>query len=551
VSIDNAGIIDATTYGAITQKGSYATALTITNAGQIDASSTNDAIGFAAGVTNRLIVDGGGTFRGIVDGGNTLGAAFASTLELASATGPGTLSGLGTQFINFATTAVDAGASWTATGANILAGTLINDGDLIVGDAGTLSITGALVTDSGNNGTLGIGANATLSLAGTLNTTESLMFDGTDGTAIFGTPGAVDGTIGGFTFGDTLLLSGFTTSTYEYVAGAGLEVSNGTVTHTLDITGSFSTGSFEVTDTPEGTEVVLCYMRGTRIATPAGEVAVEALQAGDAVMTRFGGYRRIKWIGRQSYGARFIRGNRDRLPVRIAAGALGAGLPKCDLFVSPGHSMLLGDVLVLARDLVNGITITQNGSSEDVHYYQLEFETHDCVLAEGVWSESFCDHADLRGQFHNAAEFWTLYPEHVTPAEHLMCAPRPEAGYTLAAALYPAVARAAALAPLGQLRGVLDEVSPDGLIRGWAQDMANPELPVLLAIALGTRLLGTTLACDHRPDLAAAGIGTGRAAFSFQAPRLSPEEQAAIVVRRVADGAVLAAGTKWCRDRAA
>ncbi|WP_366520787.1 Hint domain-containing protein [Acidocella sp.] len=56
-------------------------------------------------------------------------------------------------------------------------------------------------------------------------------------------------------------------------------------------------------------------MRGTRIATPAGEIPIENLHIGDIVITRFGGYRRIKWIGRQSFARRFIQGNYDQMPV--------------------------------------------------------------------------------------------------------------------------------------------------------------------------------------------------------------------------------------------
>ena len=264
---------------------------------------------------------------------------------------------------------------------------------------------------------------------------------------------------------------------------------------------------------------------------------MEALGIGDAVITRFGGYRRIKWVGRQSFGRRFIQNQRAQIPVRIRAGALGLNLPKRDLFVSPGHSMLLGDVLVLARDLVNGVTITQDACPDEVHYYQVEFETHDCVLAEGVWSESFCDYAGLRNQFHNVAEFHALYPEHVTPAEHLMCAVRPQAGPVLAAALGPIVARAGACAAVGPLRGWIDQVDADGNVAGWTMDTANPELPVQLEILLHGRVIGCVLACDYREDLALAKIGRGRCGFTYNAGPIPRRSLSVLQVRRVADQA--------------
>ncbi len=284
------------------------------------------------------------------------------------------------------------------------------------------------------------------------------------------------------------------------------------------------------------TVVAVCYLRGTSILTAAGEQPVEALAIGDTVATRSGGLRRIKWIGRQGFDARFVRNNREKSPVCIKAGALGGGLPLRDLFVSPGHSMLLGEILVLARNLVNGVTITQNETAEDVHYYNIELEAHDCVLAEGSWSESYADGPGLRAQFHNAAEFRALYPDYVEPQVVTTCLPRPEHGPALAAALAPVVARAAHGLEAGTLLGWVDRIE-DGRVEGWAVDLAQPELPVLLEVLCGAEVLGTVLACDPREDLRAAGYGRGHCSFSFACPQgLTPVH---ITVRRAADGWVL------------
>ena len=382
----------------------------------------------------------------------------------------------------------------------------------------------------------------TLDIGGSFSGFSGITFDSDATWALSGAVGglAAGQTVAGFVPQDTIFVDGFVASSNSYVADDGLEISNGSTIETLNITGSFGPSSFLVTADGNKTEIeLLCYLRGTRILTPAGEVAVEDLGLGDAVVTRFGGYQKIKWVGRQSYGSRFIRNNRDQIPVRIAAGALADGLPKRDLFVSPGHSMLLGGTLVLARDLVNGVTIKQDELSDEVHYYQLELDGHDCVLAEGSWSESFCDYGGLRNQFHNVAEFLRLYPDHVTPVEHRMCAPRPETGPELEAALRAVAKRTAALVTPGRLRGWVDEIAPGGLIRGWAEDTANPHLPVLLEIMDGKERLGTTLACHRRADLAAAGIGLGRCAFVFNGPEISTRAPGAIRVFRAADAAEL------------
>jgi hypothetical protein len=177
----------------------------------------------------------------------------------------------------------------------------------------------------------------------------------------------------------------------------------------------------------------ICYLRGTRILTPTGPAPVESLKIGDTVVTRFGGIRPIKWIGRQSFSPHFIA--TEKCPIHISAGALGDQFPARDLYVSPGHSMLLNGVLVLASRLVNGITITQTSPTEDVAYFQMDLGTHDCILAEGAWSETYADAPGQRAQFHNAAEFDALYPNDPPPEDLTLCAPRPESGPRLEAAL--------------------------------------------------------------------------------------------------------------------
>lgn len=292
-----------------------------------------------------------------------------------------------------------------------------------------------------------------------------------------------------------------------------------------------------------GAEDAVCYRRGTRILTPTGEVAVEDLKIGDLVVTRFGAMRPIRWIGRQSYTMRSVRHDREKLPVHIRPGALGDRMPARDLYVSPGHSMLVDDTLLLAKLLVNGTTITQDRVSDDVHYYQIDLGTHDCVIAEGAWSETYADAEGLREQFHNAAEFDALFPDYRPPEELVLCAARPEQGGKLDAALRHVVARASSAITPGPLRGYVDRIEDQWKIGGWAQDEAHPELPVLLEVLLGNQLLGTVLACDFRGDLLEAGIGRGRCGFVFRSPvKIAADAMANLRVRRAADGVPIPMG---------
>ncbi len=97
---------------------------------------------FGAGYTGRLVIDPGAVFVGTVDGGNTIGAATVSTLELGS--GAGTLSGIGTQFINFGSIAFDQGADWFIEGDAAGLGGSISG--FAAGD--TIEIDGITVTGS-------------------------------------------------------------------------------------------------------------------------------------------------------------------------------------------------------------------------------------------------------------------------------------------------------------------------------------------------------------------------------------------------------------------
>ncbi len=422
---------------------------------------------------------------------------------------------------------------------SIASGMFINTGT-ILNDPGTIDILGTLV----NNGTVLEEAGGSIifgSIAGTgviiddpsaitftgaVAAGQTVSITGAGGTLVLQDVTQFQGIIAGFQPGDIIDLTNIAPG-----AITGDRFADGVLT--LDD----AAGNIELTFASEGvtgnpfsfgtdgslgsyitTEQALCFLAGTRILTMDGEKPVEDLAIGDLLVTRFGGIQPVKWIGRQSYDSRFILKNPEKIPVLIAAGALGDGLPARGLYVSPGHSVLLGEVLVLAHTLVNGITITQPQPAGLVAYFNIDFGTHDCVLAEGIWAESYADAPGQRAQFHNAAEFAALYPDD-EPAEQLvLCAARPEYGAALGAALRPVAARTAAGLEIGEIRGYIDIITP-GEIAGWAIDHAHPALPLVLEIRLGDRVLANVLACDYRGDLAEAGMGRGRCAFSFAPPQ--------------------------------
>lgn len=152
----------------------------------------------------------------------------------------------------------------------------------------------------------------------------------------------------------------------------------------------------------------ICYMAGTLIATPAGEVAVETLTIGDVVLTASGETRAVRWIGRQTVTRMFADPLRS-YPVRILAGAFDDNLPKRDLYVSPDHALLVDGLLVQANALVNGTSIARIERPEErFTYFHIELEDHALLLAEGTPAETFVDNVTRR-RFDNYAEFEALY----------------------------------------------------------------------------------------------------------------------------------------------
>jgi hypothetical protein len=220
-----------------------------------------------------------------------------------------------------------------------------------------------------------------------------------------------------FEVGERITVNG--TLSYEYVG----HVAGGWVGVRGEDYFLFSNSEREIdsTFTVSVSPFPVCFLAGTRIATPDGERAVETLAIGDLVTTADGTARPVRWVGRQTIVALFAS-PLHAFPIRITAGAFGDGLPVRDLFVSPDHALLVDGLLVQAAALVNGTTIVRvPAPAPRFTYFHVELGTHDLVLAEGVPAESFLDTVTRR-RFDNHAEFEALYgSEAATIAE----SPRP------------------------------------------------------------------------------------------------------------------------------
>jgi Hint domain len=133
----------------------------------------------------------------------------------------------------------------------------------------------------------------------------------------------------------------------------------------------------------------LCFCAGTRILTQRGKVAVEALRVGDPVVALVhGGLLPVRWIGQRRVRPLHYRNPDHAHPIRIQAGAFGPNMPHRDLWLTPGHRVLVDGHLVQIDTLLNDATIAQI-EQEEVSVWHVELDRHDVLLADGMPSESF------------------------------------------------------------------------------------------------------------------------------------------------------------------
>ncbi len=133
------------------------------------------------------------------------------------------------------------------------------------------------------------------------------------------------------------------------------------------------------------------FSRGTQITMASGEQRpIEDIRVGDRVLTRDDGPQVVKWIGHST-----VRAVGSFAPVLIKKGALHN---ENDLLVSPDHRIFVyqrkdrlgagrAEVLVKVRHLINGETVVQQEGGF-VDYFQILFEEHQIIYAEGIAAES-------------------------------------------------------------------------------------------------------------------------------------------------------------------
>jgi len=155
---------------------------------------------------------------------------------------------------------------------------------------------------------------------------------------------------------------------------------------------------------------IVCYSKGSLILTKNGFVPIENIKNGDKIITS-GKIHKNKYLSYHDklkvepviWVSKFkvFDLNSHSRPICIKKDALGKNQPFRDLYVSPGHNLLLEGKMVTAKKLVNGETIYQDNECDKVEYYHLECENHSGIFANGILSESYLD-VNNRDVFENS-----------------------------------------------------------------------------------------------------------------------------------------------------
>ncbi|KAA8385745.1 hypothetical protein FOH24_11750 [Acetobacter tropicalis] len=283
---------------------------------------------------------------------------------------------------------------------NLSGGSSIN-----VEDGGVVTL-GPLNMAAGASVVVNNGGHLILNGVGT--TTTGISF-GTEGGTIEVASGvslSILSKITGIKVGDTIIIDGVTSNGIsETDDGVYTLTQNGTE---LQATGRFQpvlangVEGFTVYTDANGNTILtavdysnICFLAGSMVRTPEGDVAVENLRSGDHVVALVNGQnvtREVVWTGVAH--AKIKADMPDDMagyPVRILKNAFAEGVPYKDMLITAEHCLFIDGKMVPARMLVNGSSIFYDRSITDYDYYHVETAEHSVLTVDGMLTESYLD----------------------------------------------------------------------------------------------------------------------------------------------------------------
>lgn len=291
---------------------------------------------------------------------------------------------------------VSAGGSAIVVSGGSLGDTTITSSGAVVTRSGAI-ITGVLTLQDGGSATIWNDAGGAIVLPGDTNqglTISGLENGGTVSTVISGWSGTAPGN------SDSIHLAGVSASgvSYDYPSNNQVVITLANSSKiTINIQDVQEKGFVLVDDGNGGALGEICFLAGSMIATPKGDIAVETLEIGDVVKTwnwqsQSIENRTIGWIGKKRTNVRGgLADDVAGYPVRVLKNAIAEGIPYKDMLITPEHSLFFKNKFVPVRMLVNGRSIFYDRSILSYDYFHIETEDHSVIWADGMMTESYLD----------------------------------------------------------------------------------------------------------------------------------------------------------------
>ncbi|ARW10225.1 Hint domain-containing protein [Acetobacter ascendens] len=355
--------------------------------------TNGNLIVYDGATTNNTVVSGANAFEAVSAGGSSINAIIRD--------GGNEYANAGATIIN--PTAENGGAITIHDQGILSDATIQNGASLSIQSGGQLSGTVTLL----NGGTASIYSDAGGTIVMDGDTNAGLVISGlTEGgivnTVISGFNGASSGNSDGIVLdgikeGDVLDVSYDANDTNK----VWINLKNG---HAIGLTidGVSQHGNALVVGNDGNLIYEVCFLSGSMIRTPEGEIPVENLVVGTEVITldwqnNKETTRPVVWIGKAQCNVRpDLPDDEAGYPVRVCKNALAEGIPYKDMLITAEHCLFFDGKFVPVRMLVNGISIFYDKSITSYDYYHVETDQHSVIIADGMLTESYLDTGNRR-----------------------------------------------------------------------------------------------------------------------------------------------------------